>query len=180
MISPGKILLFALCVAAFVATYGEKFMQVADKVGDGQRLDRSQDGSQGADEQVYADGYGEDIHVAMNRDGHYWVTVDVNGTPIRFVVDTGASHIALSYEAAEAAGLDPAGLEYDRAFRTANGITHKAMVKLEQVSLDSIVISNISASVSRQGSMGVSLLGMNFLNELSSFKVENRNLILKP
>ena len=176
MISPAKLLLCVVCVAAFVATYGEKFIQVAGKVGDNQR----QNSPQTPDEQGYENGYGGDIHVAMNRDGHYWVTLDVNGTPIRFVVDTGASHIALSYEAAEAAGLDPADLTYDRAFRTANGISHKAMVKLEQVSLESIVMSDIAASVSHEGSMGVSLLGMNFLNKLSSFKVENGNLILTP
>lgn len=174
MISPAKLLLCVVCVAAFVATYGEKFIQVAGKVGDSQRQNKT------PDEQVYESGYGGDIHVAMNRDGHYWVTLDVNGTPIRFVVDTGASHIALSYEAAEAVGLDPADLTYDRAFRTANGISHKAMVKLEQVSLESIAMSNMSASVSQEGSMGVSLLGMNFLNKLSSFKVENGNLILTP
>ncbi|MBL4800329.1 MAG: TIGR02281 family clan AA aspartic protease [Emcibacter sp.] len=177
MISPIKILLYALCVAGGVAYYGDRLVEIAGTAGVSQR----QAASEYRDEESYRDDdYGGDIHVAMNRDGHYWVTLEVNGTPTRFVVDTGASHISLSFEAAEAAGLDPAGLTYDRAFRTANGISYKAMVKLDQISLDSIEISDISASVSQQGHMGVSLLGMNFLNKLASFKMEDRNLILTP
>ncbi|HEC00924.1 MAG TPA: TIGR02281 family clan AA aspartic protease [Sphingomonadales bacterium] len=176
MTSPSKILLLALFVAAAVAYFGDKIIAVAD----GQKQVVQNTGN----DMVYAKTnraeFGGEIRVSINRDGHYWATLDVNGTPVRFVVDTGASHISLSYEDAEAAGLDPAGLAFDRAFRTANGISYKAMVKLDQISLDSIEVTGISASVSQQGAMNVSLLGMNFLNKLSSFKIENRDLILKP
>ncbi|VAV91047.1 Aspartyl protease [hydrothermal vent metagenome] len=176
MTSPSKILLLALFVAATVAYYGDKIIAAAD--GQKQLVQNT------GDDLVYGKTnraeFGDDVRVPMNRDGHYWATLDVNGTPVRFVVDTGASHISLSYEDAEAAGLDPAGLEYDRAFRTANGISYKAMVKLDQISLESIEVTGISASVSQQGAMNVSLLGMNFLNKLSSFKMEDQSLILKP
>lgn len=180
MTSPAKILLLAFCATAFVAYFGEKFTTVTDKIADS----RIQPVRQSANDPVYAqthsEYYGGDIYISMSRDGHYWVTLDVNGTPVRFVVDTGASHISLSYQDAEAAGLDPAGLNYDRIFKTAGGVSRKAMINLDRISLESIQIFNISASVSQRGHMDVSLLGMNFLNKLSGFNVENREMILRP
>ena len=116
----------------------------------------------------------------ISEDGHFWMTLYVNGSPVRFVVDTGASHISLSYEDAMAVGLMPGSLEYTRIFKTANGNSHKAIVKIDRIELDSIVMSAIPASVSQPGRMDVSLLGMNFLNKLSSFHMENRELILRP
>jgi len=180
MISPLKILVFAILTTGFVAYFGEKVVQVADKVKEG----RKQTVRQSANEPVYAEtnrAYSsEEIRIPISRDGHYWATLDVNGTPVRFVVDTGASHIALSYKDAKSAGLGPAGLDYNRAYRTANGVAYKAIVNLDRLSLESIETSNILASVSKPGRLDVSLLGMNFLNTLSAFKVENRELILTP
>ena len=180
MTSPSKILLLALCVAAFVAYFGEQLITVSQKVDQ----KRQQADENSANELVYeetrmANSSGE-IRVPMNRDGHYWVTIDVNHTPVRFVVDTGASHVSLSYEDAVSIGLDPDGLNFNRVFNTANGTTNKAIIKLDRLTLGPIELSDIPASVSQQGRMDVSLLGMNFLNRLSSFKIENKELILKP
>lgn len=180
MISPAKILLLALCVTVFVAYFGEKFMLVNNKVAE----DRLVTGSQPFKDPVATNpnrtSYGGEVYISISKDGHYWTTLNVNGTPVQFVVDTGASHISLSYEDARAAGLVPSSLNYNQIFNTANGTTRKAMVKLDSVTLDTIQVSNILASVSQQGQMGVSLLGMNFLNRLSGFNVENREMILKP
>lgn len=180
MTSPAKILVLALCIAAFVAYFGDKFMLLNDEVADSRKLASGQSGTQPVNVRSNSSHYGDDVYISLSRDGHYWVMLDVNGTPTRFVVDTGASHIALSYEDAQAAGLDPDGLNYDRIFNTANGVSRKAMVTIDRLSLDSIQINNIKASVSLRGQLGVSLLGMNFLNRLSGFNVENNEMILKP
>ncbi len=180
MTSPLKILLLAMCAAAFVAYFGEKFMLLNDEVvGDG-KLAVGQAGTNPVFAKTNSSYYGGDVYISMSRDGHYWVTIDVNGTPTRFVVDTGASHIALSYEDAQAAGLDPDALNYNRVFKTANGVSRKAIVTIDRMSLESIQINDITASVSLRGQLGVSLLGMNFLNRLSGFNVENNEMILKP
>ncbi len=180
MTSPAKLLLLAICTAALIAHFGDKLAAITGDMA-GSRMKAE---PQSANSQVYAKTtngyYGGEVYIAMSRDGHYWATLEVNGTPVRFVIDTGASHVSLSYEDAEMAGLDPSGLNYDRAFKTAGGISRKAIVTLDRITLDSIQISNISASVSQPGQINVSLLGMNFLNKLSGFNVENRKMILRP
>lgn len=181
MSSPSKILLFALCVAAVVAYYGEQLMRLSDTRGD--RLDQEA-GRSAADKLVYGTTQMADqrqpLRIPVARDGHYWVTLEVNGTEVRFVVDTGASHVSLRYEDALAAGLDPAGLAYDRVFRTANGQSHKAVITLDRLALDGVSYSDIAASVSPAGRLDVSLLGMNFLSRLASFKIEDGELVLTP
>lgn len=177
MTSPAKILLLALFATAFVAYFGERFTLLTDKVDDRQAQNSGNSSFYG---KIRSDNYEGDIYIPMSRDGHYWATLEVNGTPIRFVVDTGASHISLSYQDAKTAGLDPANLSYNQPFKTAGGVSHKAMVNINRISLESIEVSNISAAVSLQGQMNVSLLGMNFLNRLSGFNVEDREMTLKP
>lgn len=180
MMSPAKILLLALCATAVVAYFGEKFMAVADKIHSRPEQTSPQT-TQGLvyGKSTMARDNGA-IRIPISRDGHYWVTLDINGTPVRFVIDTGASHISLSYRDAEAVGLGPKELNYNRVFRTANGNSRKAMVRLDHLSLQSIEMSGITASVSRPGQMVISLLGMNFLNKLSGFNVRNGELILEP
>jgi len=183
MSSPSKILLFALCVGVFVAYFGEQFTHLTHKTAN--RLEAQKQNRQVTRQKlVYADikmaQSNREIRVSRAGDGHYWLTLDVNGMPVRFVVDTGASHISLSYQDAESVGLNPSDLDYDRIYRTANGQTLKALVQLDNIGVDSIQYTNLTASVSRQGQMDVSLLGMNFLSKLSSFKMEQGELILTP
>lgn len=167
-------------VSAIVAYYGDRFTEILSRVQS--RGDMAQ--PQSGNDLVYAEttiaDYGREIRIPVSRDGHYWVTIHVNSTPVRFVVDTGASHVSLSYRDAKAVGLDPEELSFDRVFMTANGQSQKAMITLDHMALQSIQMSNVSASVSRPGRMNVSLLGMNFLNDLSGFRIENGELILKP
>lgn len=184
MSSPAKIFILAFCVVAVFAYFGDQLILLSTEVAENQRQTVRSSGNAPVYAPVVAQSnnsyYGGDVRIPMSRDGHYWVTLEVNGAAVNFVVDTGASHISLSYKDAVAAGLDPAGLTYDRIFKTANGISRKAIVILDNISLDSIELSNMSASVSQPGRMDVSLLGMNFLNKLSGFTVENREMILKP
>jgi len=180
MTSPVKLLLLTLCAAALVAYFGEKFVLAAKNMSVAQEntaLNSDQDIGLLTKNRA---GYGDDIHIPMSQDGHYWVVLDVNGSPVHFVVDTGASHISLRYEDAKSVGLDPDNMDFNQAFNTANGISRKAVIKLDRITLESFRLSNIPASVSEKGQLSVSLLGMNFLNELSGFKVENKVLILSP
>ncbi len=173
MLSPLKLLLFAVLVAAAVAYSGD---MILERTNQGKIASKTEI----AYEDVNWDQDSGTIRIPMARDGHYWITLDVNGTPIVFMIDTGASHISLSYDAAEMAGLNPASLDYDQTFKTAGGLTQKAMINIDQISYQSIQMTNMVAAVSGQGQMDVSLLGMNFLNRLSGYNVSNRELIIRP
>ncbi|MBE0621354.1 MAG: TIGR02281 family clan AA aspartic protease [Burkholderiales bacterium] len=105
--------------------------------------------------------------VTLNADtrGHFVTDGLINGGSVRFLVDTGATFVSLP--AAEAKRL---GIDYLRGQRgsmqTANGVVAAYRVKLDSVTIGDIEINNVDAMVSANGSMGVNLLGMSFLNRM--------------
>ena len=105
---------------------------------------------------------GDGIEVAASDDGHYYLTAEVNGARVLFVVDTGASQIVLTARDAERAGLDPAGLGYFGSAQTANGIVRTAPVRLERFTLGPFEDRNLPAVVNA-GDLDTSLLGMSYL-----------------
>lgn len=117
------------------------------------------------------------ITVPRARDGHYYLSLEVNGTPITFLVDTGASEIVLTQNDAKRLGIDTSALKYFGRAKTANGEVRTARVTLETVALDSIVDQNVAAWVN-QGALEDSLLGMSYLQRFASFEIRNSELIL--
>lgn len=117
------------------------------------------------------------IEVPRGRDGHYHLTLAVNGTPVRFVVDTGATDIVLSRADAARIGLDPAGLAFIGTARTANGLVRTAPVRLDTVDLDGILDRNVRAVVN-EGDLDGSLLGMGYLDRFSRVEIAEGRLIL--
>lgn len=111
--------------------------------------------------------------------GHFITAVDINGTSIRVLVDTGATVVALSYEDAKAAGLSPGNLDYNVPVSTANGIAMAARVKIDKISIDGLEVEDIEGMVAQEGALEGTLLGMSFLSRLDSFKVEDGVLYLK-
>ena len=119
------------------------------------------------------------IVVPQAPDGHYYLTMAVDGTPVRFVVDTGATDLVLSLQDARRVGIDPATLHYFGQAQTANGTVNMANVRLKTVTLEGITLSDVRASVNG-GKMDGSLLGMTFLNRFKSMQFEQGRLILTP
>lgn len=112
-----------------------------------------------------------------DRSGHFRITAEVEGTPIRFLVDTGASLVVLSPQDAARIGRDPAALVYGQTFRTANGIGRGAAIRLDEVRIGGIALRDVRASVN-EAPMSDSLLGMSFLGRLSGYSVEGGVLTL--
>ncbi len=106
------------------------------------------------------------IAIDRARDGHYHLTAEVNGAPIRFIVDTGASDIVLTRADALRAGLDPEALIYTGTARTANGTVRTAPVRLETVRLGPFTDAGVRAVVN-EGEMPRSLLGMRYLDRFA-------------
>ncbi|UWR43583.1 retropepsin-like aspartic protease family protein [Phaeobacter inhibens] len=117
------------------------------------------------------------VDVPRARDGHYYLTVDVNDVPVQFLVDTGASAVVLNDEDARRVGLNPDDLAYLGRARTANGEVRTALAKVDSMSLGGITDRNISLSVN-EGQMDQSLLGMDYLQRWSSIEIRNGSLIL--
>jgi len=119
-----------------------------------------------------------DITIQRSADGHFHIIAVVNGTPVQFMIDTGASVVTLTPGDAARVGINPAKLTYNNKFETANGSAWGASVKLDRVTLDSIALNDVRASVI-DSQLGASLLGMSFLDRLSKISVEGDTMTLK-
>lgn len=121
---------------------------------------------------------GGEVRFPASAGGHFIVEATVDGTPVRFLVDTGASDVVLSPSDAERLGFDPARLDYTKTYRTANGTVRGAPVRLQRVRIGPITVDDIRASVN-EAPMGRSLLGMRFLERLGGYSVEDGALVLR-
>lgn len=122
---------------------------------------------------------GEAIAIPRAMDGHFYLTLAVNGQPVRFVVDTGASQIVLSQDDAKRVGIDAANLIYSARANTANGVVETAPVRLAEITFEGITRRNMAAVVNR-GQMDQSLLGMTYLSGFSRILIENGQMRLEP
>ncbi|MDP5367440.1 MAG: TIGR02281 family clan AA aspartic protease [Paracoccaceae bacterium] len=117
------------------------------------------------------------IELPRAPDGHYYMTLQVNGADIRFLVDTGASDIYLSRQDAQSAGLDPANLAFIGSAMTANGPVRTAPVRLDSIRIGGIEDRGLRAFVN-EGEMRESLLGMTYLQRFASVEIRQGALIL--
>jgi aspartyl protease family protein len=122
---------------------------------------------------------GETLRVPMAEDGHFWVRGGVNGTQVRFLVDSGATTTALSARTAAAAGLDIDESGLPVVIGTANGQVRARRAQIETLSLGPIVTRDMAVVVSPAFGE-VNVLGMNFLSSLGSWRVDGRTLVLEP
>lgn len=117
------------------------------------------------------------IIVPRARDGHYYLTAQINDAPIRFVVDTGATEMVLTQDDAARAGLEPEALAYLGRANTANGEVRTAFVRLDNVTLGEVTDRGVPAVVN-QGKMAQSLLGMGYLQRWGRIEIAGGELIL--
>lgn len=128
---------------------------------------------------VFSEGAGGAPRIEAPRaaDGHYYLTLDIGGTPVRFIVDTGASDVVLSREDAARIGIDPDSLTYLGRAGTANGMVRTARVTLKDVRLGPLEDARLTAWVS-EGEMPGSLLGMSYLERFDRIEIAEGRLIL--
>ena len=107
------------------------------------------------------------------------LSTQVNGASISMVLDTGASSVVLTQEAAKAAGLPLEVLSYNVTVDTANGRTRAAAVTLDKIGVGGIVERSVPALIAQPGQLRTSLLGMSFLNRLESWEVRGDKLIMR-
>jgi len=121
---------------------------------------------------------GHTVEVARGTGGGFAVATQVNGARIAMVLDTGASAVVLTQEAARTAGLPLEVLNYSVHVDTANGRARAAPVTLDKVSIGGITERSVPALIA-QGGLRTNLLGMSFLNRLQSWEVRGDRLLLR-
>ena len=128
-------------------------------------------------------GHGTQIAPGMMRfqaddGGQFVIDATVNGTAVHFLVDTGASGIALSKRDAERLGIDAKDLSYTGLFSTANGTTRAAPVTLDAIKIGPMQAYSVHAWVN-EGDLDQSLLGMSYLSTLGRVEIKGDTLILE-
>lgn len=119
---------------------------------------------------------GDELRIRKSDDGHFWVDGKVNGETVAFLVDSGATVTTLSAEAAGSAGVEPSS-RLRTIVSTANG---QVSVARGRIRLEVGSIQREDLPVHITDSDDISLLGMNFLSSLTSWRVEGDWLVLKP
>lgn len=116
------------------------------------------------------------VEVPRAADGHYYLTLQINGTPIIFMADTGATNMVLSRDDAQAVGIDPESLLFTGEAATANGVVRTARVDLPMVELGPFRNESFTAFVT-DGDMKGSLLGMDYLGQFRLEIAGNRMVL---
>ncbi|MES1155867.1 MAG: TIGR02281 family clan AA aspartic protease, partial [Pseudorhodoplanes sp.] len=114
---------------------------------------------------------GRVVEIARGQAGEFRVTMQINGKTIPMALDTGASAVVLTQDAAKAAGLPLEVLSYTVSVDTANGRARAAAVTLDRIGVGSIVERSVPALIAQPGQLRTSLLGMSFLNRLEGWEV---------
>jgi aspartyl protease family protein len=119
------------------------------------------------------------IVLSPDSHGHFRVDARVDARPMDFIVDTGASMIALTARDAAMIGIHPAFNDYTIGVQTANGTVRAAPVTLDRVEIGSITIRDVAAMVMPEGALGQNLLGMTFLSRLHRYEYSSGRLVLE-
>ena len=119
------------------------------------------------------------VRIARTEDGHFSALAMVNGRPLAFLIDTGASSVVLPFKEAIRLGFKSGELHFIRKVQTANGTAFEAPILIDRLEVEGIVMEKVGAAVAEPGNLSTPLLGMSFLNRLQSYSFEGAALTLK-
>jgi aspartyl protease family protein len=119
------------------------------------------------------------LAVPGDRHGHFRVNAIIGGRSIEFLVDTGASVVALTSRDAARLGLKPAPRDFSVHMQTANGVVKASRVRLAAIEVGPLTVQDVNAVVMPAGVLGQNLLGMTFLSRLRRFEFRTGQLVLE-
>jgi aspartyl protease family protein len=122
---------------------------------------------------------GRTVELARTAAGDFHVSTQVNGARVPMVLDTGASTVMLTREAAVAAGLPVEMIKYSVNIETANGRTYAAAAIIDRIAVGGIVERGVTALIAQPGTLKTSLLGMSFLARLEGFEVRGDKVVMR-
>jgi aspartyl protease family protein len=128
---------------------------------------------------VQQNSYGSSVVVPRDARGHFVVDARVDGRHMSFMLDTGASVIALRARDAMGLGIHPVARDFTVEVKTANGSTRAAPVQLGMVEISGLTVRNVAALVSPDEALTENLLGLSFLSRLRRFEYSNGKMVLE-
>ena len=119
--------------------------------------------------------------ISLPRDarGHFQTEGRIDGQRIGFMVDTGASVVALNETSAARFGLRPSRGDYNATVTTANGTIKAARTRLAMIDIGGLVVRDVEAMVLPDEALSENLLGLSFLSKLKRFEYANGKMVLE-
>ena len=119
------------------------------------------------------------LSIPRDGRGHFLTEGRIEGQRIGFMVDTGASMIALNETSAARFGLRPSRGDYNATVTTANGTIKAARTRLAMVDIGGLVVRDVDAMVLPDEALSENLLGLSFLSKLKRFEYANGKMVLE-
>ncbi|WP_431025235.1 retropepsin-like aspartic protease family protein [Halomonas sp. H5] len=117
---------------------------------------------------------GEPVRLKRNAGGHFVATGRINGEPVEFMIDTGASYVAVSEALADQLGLEVGASAW---FQTATGRSRGHLTTLDEVALGGLSAQQVRGAINPGMSPDLALLGMSFLNHFD-IQIRGEEMIL--
>jgi aspartyl protease family protein len=172
-----SFLIIMMVLGLFSAMIGRKQSPAKSSSGFDQYSKQSTDSGQrsGSSETTPLDGNA--IALDRSADGHFYADVEINGTLVHMLVDTGASGVALSRDDARSAGIATSIGMNDVIGEGADGAVHGEGVRIDRMRLGEASAEGVDAVVLNSG--GMSLLGQDFLQRFSSVEIKDNRMVLR-
>ncbi|MDP1883216.1 MAG: TIGR02281 family clan AA aspartic protease [Bradyrhizobium sp.] len=167
-----------MIMAAFMVGLGTIMAQLADRMTASPALANSVS-QKAAPVETPAPTGGRSLSIARDSRGHFQTEGRIDGQRIGFMVDTGASVVALNEKSAARFGFRPSRSDYTTTVSTANGTIKAARTRLAMVELGGIVVRDVDAMVLPDAALSENLLGLSFLSKLKRFEYANGRLVLE-
>jgi aspartyl protease family protein len=116
--------------------------------------------------------------IARSPDGHFYAMALVNGAPIRFLIDTGATHVVLTPADAQAAGLQFSPSEFSASAQGAGGQVQLKPVTLDRLAIGALETGGVEAAIAQSG-LTISLLGQSWLSRVGTVTITGDTMELR-
>jgi aspartyl protease family protein len=167
-----------MILAAFMIGLGTIMAQMADRMTATPALANPTSRKAAAVETVGQSGF-RSLSIPRDSRGHFQTEGRIDGQRIGFMVDTGASMIALNETSAARFGLRPSRGDYNATVTTANGTIKAARTRLAMVDIGGLVVRDVDAMVLPDEALSENLLGLSFLSKLKRFEYANGKMVLE-
>ncbi len=119
------------------------------------------------------------LSIPRDARGHFQTNGRIDGQRVDFMIDTGASVVALNEKSAARFGLRPSPSDYKATVNTANGIIKAAPTRIAMIEIGELIVRDVDAMVLPDEALSENLLGLSFLSKLKRFEYANGKMVLE-
>ncbi|MCD0417521.1 TIGR02281 family clan AA aspartic protease [Rubrivivax sp. JA1024] len=168
-----------LIFAAALVVLGTAMAQIADRIAPAPAQAHAAPPSTIAMAAATSESYGRSVSIARDPRGHFRTDGRIDGQRLTFMVDTGASVVALNESSAAQFGLRPSRGDYTTKVSTANGQVKAARARIAMLDVGGLIVRDVDALVLPDEALSENLLGLSYLSKLKRFAYADGRMVLE-